>query len=313
MGDSYDGGETNDSTESSGNAESTDSGDDSSAFYGGDIGEKGTGDMEDSASGEENEYIGEIPESTVPESTYGDGQDGFDMELSEQMETNEPDDGRDDENDYEGGDVITDTPDEVSQDIPEELESELPNEMEVDRDGDEESAYEDESDEAQKDMEIIIEQDLEDEVHEPEKFNEEELKVLQEQVDNASWEYNHKYSPYDRAISKGVEGVTETPNGGVSFENSDALYVTEAGRKGVVIIEATGSRSADFDKANEVLGLDEKPDGYTWHHLDNYNVKDNTVTLELVRDDVHNSVKPHSGGCAQYDAVYGPTYNPPRQ
>lgn len=313
MGDSYDGGEANDSTESTGSAESTDSGDDSSAFYGGDIGEYGTGDTEDIVSGGGSEYIGETQESGAPESAYGDGQDGLDMEPSEYMETNELGDGGDDKSAYEGGDVTTDAPDEVNQNIPEELESEMPDEMKVDRDGDEESAYEDELDEPQEDTEIPIEQDLENEVHEPEEFSEEELEALQEQADNVAQEYNEKYSPYDRAVSKGVEGVTETPNGGVSFENSDALYVTEDGRKGVVTIEATGSRSADFDKANEVLGLDEKPDGYTWHHLDNYNVKDNTVTLELVRDDAHNSAKPHSGGCAQYDAVHGPTYNPPRQ
>lgn len=296
MGDSYDGGEANDGTENSGSTENTDSGDDSSAFYGGDIRESGIGDTEDYASGEENEYMGEIPEKAAPESNYGDGQDGFDMELSEHMETNELVDGGDDESAYGDGDITVDTLDE----------------MEVDRNGDEESAYKDESDEPQEDIEIPIERDLEDVAHELEEFSEEELKALQEQADNAAQEYNDKYSPYDRAVSKGVEGVTETPNGGVSFENSDALYVTEDGRKGVVTIEATGSRSTDFDKANEALGLDEKPDGYTWHHLDNYNVKDNTVTLELVRDDAHNSAKPHSGGCAQYDAVHGPTYNPPR-
>lgn len=306
MGDSYDGGEANDSAESSGSAENTDNGDDFSAFYGGDIEEDEIDDTGDSAFGGENEFIGEIPESTTSESTYGDGQDRFDVESSKHMETNE---SGDDESAYRGGDV---TLDEVSQDIPEELESEMPDEVEVDQEGDEESAYEDEPDEVQEDMGIFVEQDLEDEVHESEEFNEEELKALQERADNAAQEYNDKYSPYDRAVSKGVEGVTETPNGGISFENSDALYMTEDGKKGVVTIEATGNRSADFDMANEVLGLDEKPDGYTWHHLDNYNVKDNTVTLELVRDDAHNSAKPHYGGCAQYDVVHGSTYNPPR-
>ena len=144
-------------------------------------------------------------------------------------------------------------------------------------------------------------------------LTEEEIRTLQEQADRVAREYNDKFSPYERACDKGVEGVTRTPNGGVSFENSDALYVTGDGKKGVVTIEATGNRSADFDKANKELGLPEKPDGYTWHHVDNYNVKDNTVTLELVRDDAHNSAKPHSGGCAQYDAVHGPSYNPPKK
>ncbi len=306
MGDSYDGGEANDGAESSGSAENTDSGDDSSAFYGEDIGEADAGDIENSVFGGENEFAGETQKSAAPESAYGDDQGEFDVESTEHMEINE---SGDDESAYERGDV---TSNEVRQDIPEELENEMPDEVEVDREGDEESAYEDEADDEQEDTEIFVEQDLEDEVYELGEFNEEELEALQERADNAAQEYNDKYSPYERAVSKGVEGVTETPNGGVSFENSDALYVTKDGKKGVITIEATGSRSADFDKANEALGLDEKPDGYTWHHLDNYNVKDNTVTLELVRDDAHNSAKPHYGGCAQYDAVHGPTYNPPR-
>lgn len=305
MGDSYDGGEANDSTESGGNAENADCGDDFSAYDDGDTEEDGTGDMEGSAFGEGSEYTGEIAESTAPERVYGDSPDGFNMESSEYADTNEPDDGGDDESAYGDGDVTTYTPDEV--------ESEMPDEIEVNWDGDDESAYEQATDEPQEDTEVPIEQDLEESGYEPEEFSEEELEALQEQADNAAQEYNDKYSPYDRAVSKGVEGVTKTPNGGVSFENSDALYVTEDGKKGVVTIEATGSRSADFDEANKALGLDEKPEGYTWHHLDNYNVKNNTVTLELVRDDAHNSAKPHSGGCAQYDAVHGPTYNPPRQ
>ena len=117
----------------------------------------------------------------------------------------------------------------------------------------------------------------------------------------------------ERARSKGYTDVTETPNGGVSFENSDALYKTENGEKGIVSIEATGSRSKDFDVANEKLGLDETPEGYVWHHVDNYDVKSNTITLELVEENAHNAAKPHSGGCAQYDAANGPTYNPAKK
>lgn len=59
--------------------------------------------------------------------------------------------------------------------------------------------------------------------------------------------------------------------------------------------------------------LDKTPDGYVWHHRDDYNVKDGTVTLELVKSETHNATKPHSGGCAMYDAANGPTYNPPKQ
>lgn len=61
------------------------------------------------------------------------------------------------------------------------------------------------------------------------------------------------------------------------------------------------------------MKLEETPDGYVWHHVDDYNVEDGTITLELVEDEAHNATKPHSGGCAQYDAVNGSSYNPPRK
>lgn len=35
--------------------------------------------------------------------------------------------------------------------------------------------------------------------------------------------------------------------------------------------------------------------------------------MELVMDEAHNASKPHSGGCAQYDSVNGPTYNKKRR
>ena len=65
--------------------------------------------------------------------------------------------------------------------------------------------------------------------------------------------------------------------------------------------------------ANQAMGLLETPDGYVWHHLDDYNVEKNTITMELVMDEAHNASKPHSGGCAQYDSVNGPTYNKKRR
>jgi len=53
--------------------------------------------------------------------------------------------------------------------------------------------------------------------------------------------------------------------------------------------------------------------GYVWHHLDDYNVENNTLTLEFIKKDAHNASKPHSGACAQYDAVHGPSYNPAKK
>lgn len=136
-------------------------------------------------------------------------------------------------------------------------------------------------------------------------------KLLEQQAiaDQKAREYNDKYQPYERAQKKGLYDVERTANGGVSFEHSRAIYKDAAGNKAVVSIQATGKRTKDFDAANAAAGLAETPDGYVWHHRDDYDVKTNTVTLELVTAEAHNATKPHSGGCAQYDAVHGPTYN----
>lgn len=65
----------------------------------------------------------------------------------------------------------------------------------------------------------------------------------------------------------------------------------------------------DFDAANAQFGFDETPEGYVWHHVDNYDVSNNTLSLELVRKDAHKAAFPHFGSCGQYDSIYGPTYN----
>lgn len=154
-----------------------------------------------------------------------------------------------------------------------------------------------------------------DECNESAETSEQELTLEEKQAiaDKVAQEYNESKRPYERAVEKGIEGVKKTENGGVSFAETDKIYITEDGEKCIVKIEATGNRSKDFDKANEAMGLDETPDGYVWHHVDDYNVKDGTITLELVEDEAHNASKPHSGGCAQYDAVNGASYNPPRK
>lgn len=132
-------------------------------------------------------------------------------------------------------------------------------------------------------------------------------------ADKVAQNYNDKYRPYDRAVAKGIDGVQKTANGGVSFSETDSIFIKADGTKAVVAIEATGSRCKDFDRANAAIGLREEPEDYVWHHLDDYNVKHNTITLELVKDEAHNASKPHSGGCAQYDSIYGSSYNPPRK
>ena len=131
---------------------------------------------------------------------------------------------------------------------------------------------------------------------------------LQAVADKAAQEYNAKYNPYERAVSKGYTNVKKTANGGVSFQGSEYMYYYN-GQEARKTIQATGNRNNDFKMANQAMGLQKTPDGYVWHHLDDYDVEKNTITMELVMDEAHNAAKPHSGGCAQYDSVNGPTYN----
>lgn len=161
--------------------------------------------------------------------------------------------------------------------------------------------------------EEISEKQTEEQVDSTEDKIELTMKEKQEIANKAAQDYNEKTNPYQRALDKGIEGVKETQNGGVSFAETDKIYSKEDGTKCIVKVVATGSRSKDFDAANKTMKLEETPDGYVWHHVDDYNVEDGTITLELVEDEAHNATKPHSGGCAQYDAVNGPSYNPSRK
>ena len=105
---------------------------------------------------------------------------------------------------------------------------------------------------------------------------------LQAVADKAAQEYNAKYNPYERAVSKGYTNVKKTANGGVSFQGSEYMYYYN-GQEARKTIQATGNRNNDFKMANQAM--------------------------ELVMDEAHNAAKPHSGGCAQYDSVNGSTYN----
>lgn len=139
--------------------------------------------------------------------------------------------------------------------------------------------------------------------------------VIQQQqliANKTAQDYNATRSPYERGVEKGLTDITKTENNGVSFRDSEALYKTENGKKAIVSIEATGKRNKDFQLADQWLkeqGVDSRPKGYTWHHVDDYNVKTNKLTLELVLTDAHEKTYPHSGAAAMYDAVYGPSYN----
>jgi len=67
----------------------------------------------------------------------------------------------------------------------------------------------------------------------------------------------------------------------------------------------TGNYAQDFKKADELAGFTElnpKPANTTWHHVEDFDSKTGTGTLQLVSRDAHQAAS-HSGGAAQYRAA----------
>ena len=58
-----------------------------------------------------------------------------------------------------------------------------------------------------------------------------------------------------------------------------------------VEIDMKGNYTSDYTQANRAAGLDEKPEGYTWHH------HQDCKTMQLVPTDLHSAVG-HTGGAS---------------
>lgn len=101
---------------------------------------------------------------------------------------------------------------------------------------------------------------------------------------------------------------------GVDFAGTDALY---QGGTNVVKIQMTGGRYGDFKAANDIAGYKgasgnatgkSHPDGYTWHHLDDYDPATNTSTMQLVKTEAHEASFPHAGSVSQFEKEHGVKY-----
>jgi uncharacterized Zn-binding protein involved in type VI secretion len=115
-------------------------------------------------------------------------------------------------------------------------------------------------------------------------------------------------SPAARASLKGYPGVGTTKNGGPTFAGTKYMHPSGKGQSNVAEITLTGSRRADFKAANEMAGFKDTPDGYTWHHVDDFNPATGKSTMELVETGAHRATYPHSGSVAQYEKFNGVTY-----
>ncbi|WP_053214271.1 RHS repeat-associated core domain-containing protein [Pseudomonas sp. Q12-87] len=118
--------------------------------------------------------------------------------------------------------------------------------------------------------------------------------------------------PLIKLKDRGYTGVTKTPGGGLDYSESNALYNKKPGVNPIVRIEYTGDYAKDFEAANKAAKLSQKttPAGHVWHHLDDYDPKTNTGTMQLIKQSAHNGIG-HSGGVAQYKAATGKAYTHP--
>ncbi len=113
-----------------------------------------------------------------------------------------------------------------------------------------------------------------------------------------------------RAASRGYTNIKTTKNGGPTFKDSSYLYPESSGVKNVVKIKLKGSRYQDFKEANKQAGIagSEAPDGYTWHHVDDFNLLTGESTMELVETNAHKATIPHKGSVYQYEQYHGVKY-----
>jgi len=115
-------------------------------------------------------------------------------------------------------------------------------------------------------------------------------------------------SPASRAAEKGYSGIGTTLNGGPTFAGTDHLYPARQGQQSVVRIGLTGSRRTDEELANEAGGFAETPEGYAWHHVDDFNPQSGMSSLELIDKEAHKATYPHTGSVAQYEKHHGVRY-----
>lgn len=114
---------------------------------------------------------------------------------------------------------------------------------------------------------------------------------------------------HQKAASKGYPGIKVTENGNPDFSGSNYLYETSDDRN-IVTIELQGSYYQDFKAANELAGFPgaKAPDGFTWHHLDDFNPNTGSSTMQLIEQGAHKASYPHQGSVKQYKEHNGVGY-----
>ncbi|MGO4322973.1 RHS repeat-associated core domain-containing protein [Pseudomonas sp. KB_12] len=96
---------------------------------------------------------------------------------------------------------------------------------------------------------------------------------------------------------------------GVDFTGSSDLFPTTGSQKNIVTIKMQGARGRDFTQAFKEAGISKKAaKDYTWHHVDDFNPKTGTTTMQLVKTTAHEATFPHGGSVAQYEKHFKVKY-----
>lgn len=98
------------------------------------------------------------------------------------------------------------------------------------------------------------------------------------------------------------------------INNGDHLYVRYNlhaihERVGYIIIRMTGSRHEDEIQANAAIGLRTTPDGYTWHHAENIEWRENRLYCRMYLVETNYHRHRHVGGVNEYNAIMREQYH----
>lgn len=108
----------------------------------------------------------------------------------------------------------------------------------------------------------------------------------------------------ERLAARGFPGVGVARNSGPDFRGTEYMFPITGDQRNVVTIDCgNGVRTTHYRQAFREAGIrPEDAEGYTWHHVDDYDPVTNTGAMQLVRTDVHSAAN-HAGGIAQYRAA----------
>ncbi|WP_262489879.1 RHS repeat-associated core domain-containing protein [Flavobacterium oreochromis] len=98
----------------------------------------------------------------------------------------------------------------------------------------------------------------------------------------------------------------------ITFAGSSDLYPVTGNQKNIVEIVMTGDRDADFTRAYKEAGISKqamKGQGYTWHHVHDFDPTTGKTTMELVKTSAHEATLPHKGSASQFAEHFGVEYD----